>query len=231
MALMMHPQQSVSKVTIAEVARHIEHTLLAADTTPQQIDGLCKEALIWKFRGVCVNPVYIERCKALLRGTDILTVTVVGFPLGAMMSAAKAFEAQMALAAGADEVDMVMAVGLFLAGELNAVQKDIKSVAKIAPSKSLKVIIETGLLNASQIESASRLAVDAGAGFVKTCTGFSKGRAEPRDIALIRNAIGQDAGIKASGGIGTYEDASALLAAGATRLGASRSVAIMQGAK
>jgi deoxyribose-phosphate aldolase len=214
-------------VTAAAIRRAIEHTLLAADVTPERIDRLCDEARAEGFLGVCVNPVYVARCCARLDGTAVRVVTVIGFPLGATFSDAKSREAELAVRAGAAELDMVMAIGLAKAGDWAAVERDVAAVVSASAGRPVKLIVETGLLDAEQKERACESAVRAGAAFVKTCSGFAVGSASVEDVALLREVLGGRAAIKASGGIRSAAQAAALLAAGAVRLGTSASLQIV----
>jgi deoxyribose-phosphate aldolase len=212
------------------LASRIDHTRLAADALPGDIERLCDEARRFGFAAVCVSPCYVSLASRLLRGSVVKVGTVVGFPLGANTSAVKAFEARDAVAQGADELDMVMAVGALKAGDQARVSEDIRSVREAAPGKTLKVILETALLADPEKALACRLAEQAGADFIKTSTGFGLAGASPEDVKKIRSWVGPRTGIKASGGIRTREQALQLLAAGATRLGTSASVAIVSGA-
>jgi len=217
-------------VTHDRVAGIIDHTLLKADARPEQVDVLCDEAKTYKFASVCINPVFVARAAAALQGTDVKVCTVIGFPLGANTSAVKAFEAQDAVKNGAHEVDMVIPVGLLKAGEIRAVYEDIKAVVEAVKGQALtKVIIETALLTDVEKAIASLLTVMAGADFVKTSTGFSTGGATPADVALMRTAVGPQTGVKASGGVRSFEDAAKVMEAGADRIGCSAGVSIMQG--
>lgn len=212
------------------LAAKIDHTLLRADATREEILQVCAEARTYQFASVCVNGGWVALVARELRGSGVKTCTVVGFPLGAMSTAAKVFEAEDAIANGATEVDMVLAVGLLRAGENLAVEKDVRAVAEACHRGGaiLKVILETALLSDAQKETACRLCVAAGADFVKTSTGFSKGGATAADIALMRKIVGPGLGVKASGGIRTLADARTMIAAGASRIGASASVRIVQ---
>jgi deoxyribose-phosphate aldolase len=215
------------------LAARIEHTLLRPDATPTDVDTLCAEARREGFGGVCVNPVHVARCRQQLAGGSVRVVTVVGFPLGANVTATKVHEAELALEHGADELDMVMHVGLLRAGRLDEVRADIRAVTQAAATHSVKVILEVGLLLEAEIDTATQLAADAGARFIKTCTGFAAhgGGVEPWHIERIRRALGgahPEIRIKASGGIRTWAQAQTLLDAGATRLGTSHGVAIMR---
>jgi deoxyribose-phosphate aldolase len=211
------------------LAAVIDHTLLKPEARPAQIDQLCAEAREHGFASVCVNPGYVPRCVDALAASDVLVCTVVGFPLGATTTAVKVFEAQQAIAAGAQEIDMVLAMGWLKAADYTAVYQDIAEVVTAchANAARCKVILETALLTDAEKIAACRLAVHAGADFVKTSTGFASGGATVEDVALMRLAVGTAAGVKASGGIRTVEAAHALRAAGATRIGASASVALV----
>lgn len=212
-----------------ELAKYIDNTLLKPSATAQDIEKLCRESVEMGFASVCVNPVYVELAARLLAGSGVKTCTVIGFPLGANTSAAKAFEAEKAVEDGADELDMVLSIGALRAGNDEAVREDIEAVVQAGRGKLIKVIIETGLLTDEEKARACTLAVEAGADFVKTCTGFSGGAANVHDIALMRATVGPDIGVKASGGVRTREDALALIEAGATRIGTSSGRAIVQG--
>ncbi len=217
----------------AQLARMIDHTLLKPEATPQQIEQLCEEALTYHFATVCVNPVYVPLAAEKLRGSDVGVCTVVGFPLGATPTAVKVCEAQLAIAEGAGEIDMVLPIGLLKAGEDEAVKGDVAAVAAVchAEDAHLKVIIEAALLTDEEKVRACRLAKEAGADFVKTSTGFARSGAKVEDVALMRRTVGPEMGVKAAGGIHTYEEAMAMIEAGATRIGASRSLQIITGAE
>ena len=204
-----------------ELAAKIDHTLLKADATRADILRVCEEAKTYHTASVCVNAFWVPVVVKALAGSGVKTCCVVGFPLGAMSSAAKAFEAREAVAAGAQEVDMVLNVGLARGGEWDAVEADIAAVVQAAGQATVKVILETCLLTDAQKRRACEAAKAAGAGFVKTSTGFSTGGATEADVRLMREAVGPDMGVKASGGIRTREDAERMLAAGANRIGAS----------
>ena len=210
----------------------IDHTLLKPDGTQDQIAQLAYEARKYGFASVCVNPSYVKLCSDLLKGSDVVVCTVVGFPLGATSTEAKAFEAQKAVRDGAAEVDMVINIGALKSRDYELVERDIASVAVVvhAGGAILKVIIETALLTDEEKVAASQLAKVAGADFVKTSTGFGPGGATAEDVALMRRVVGPRMGVKASGGIHTYADAQKMVAAGASRIGASASVKIIQGA-
>ncbi|EJW17208.1 deoxyribose-phosphate aldolase [Paenibacillus alvei] len=212
------------------IARMIDHTMLKADAVQADIAKLVEEAKQYQFASVCVNPTWVSYCAEQLAGTEVKVCTVIGFPLGASTSAVKALETQDAIANGATEVDMVINIGELKAGNDEFVQKDIEAVVKAASGKALvKVIIETCLLTDEQKVRACELAVKAGADFVKTSTGFSTGGATREDVALMRKTVGQQTGVKASGGVRSLEDVNSMIEAGATRIGASSGVSIMKG--
>ncbi len=214
-----------------ELARMIDHTILKPEATPADVQRVCEEALRYHFASVCVNPGFVPQVAQALRGSEVKVCTVVGFPLGATSTAAKVCETEIAIAQGAEEIDMVLAVGRLKAGELRAVEADIAAVAAVcrAHGALLKVILETALLSDEEKVTACQLAVSAGAHYVKTSTGFAKGGATAADIALMRRTVGPHIGVKASGGVRTYADALAMIEAGASRIGASSSVAILEG--
>jgi len=217
-------------LSAAQLAAMIDHTLLKPEATKEEIIKLCEEAKQYQFATVCVNSSWVSLAAKELSGTTVGVTTVVGFPLGAASSAAKAFEAQQAIADGADEIDMVMNIGLLRSGELAAAEQDIAAVAEACGNQAvLKVILETGMLTDEEIVAACTLSVRAGADFVKTSTGFGKGGATEQAIGLMRQTVGPDIGVKASGGIRDYETSCKMVEAGASRLGASASVAIVQG--
>lgn len=211
------------------ISNYIDHTLLKADATPVEIEKLCKEAIENKFFSVCVNSVYVPLCKKLLSGSSVKTVSVIGFPLGAMATQCKAFETKWAVENGAEEIDMVLALGLFKSEQDAEVIKDIEAVVEAAQGKKVKVILETCLLSPDQIKKASQLCLDAGAHFVKTSTGFSTGGAKLEDVKIMKSVVGNQAEVKASGGVKNLEQAQAMIDAGATRLGTSSGVQIVQG--
>lgn len=207
----------------------IDHTLLAADATSAQIARLCQEAREYSFASVCVNSCRVAQARTLLEGCPVKVCTVVGFPLGAMSTRAKAYEAGSAVEDGADEIDMVINVGYVKDGDWDGVLDDIMAVREACKGKVLKVILETCLLTDDEIVMACRTAVRAGADFVKTSTGFSKGGATVHAVSLMRSTVGADVGVKASGGIRDAESARAMVEAGASRLGCSAGVAIAKG--
>jgi len=212
------------------LAGMIDHTLLKPDATSDKIAQLCFEARKYHFASVCVNPTHVRLCADLLRDSDVKVCTVIGFPLGATSPEVKAFEARNALDNGATEIDMVINIGALKAGETELVARDIRGVVEVghAANALVKVIIETALLTDEEKVVACLLAKEAGADFVKTSTGFSGGGATVHDIELMRRTVGPELGVKASGGIHTHEEAEALVAAGATRIGASAGVKIIQ---
>ncbi|MGM9925476.1 MAG: deoxyribose-phosphate aldolase [Bacillus sp. (in: firmicutes)] len=213
-----------------KVAGMIDHTVLKADTTEKQIVKLCEEAREYKFASVCINPTWVKKCAELLEGAGVDVCTVIGFPLGANTPEVKAFETIQAIKDGATEVDMVINIGALKDGNNELVERDIKAVVDAAKGKALtKVIIETCLLTDEEKVRACELAVKAGADYVKTSTGFSTGGATKEDIALMRKTVGPDIGVKASGGVRSTQDAETMIAAGATRIGASAGVSIVKG--
>ena len=217
-------------LTRAELAKYMDHTLLKADATAEQIDRVVDEAKRYGTASVCVNGYWVPRVAAALKGTSVKTCAVIGFPLGAMSTEAKAFETADAVRAGADEIDMVINIGELKAGNDDAVREDIAAVAQAAHEGGahLKVIIECCLLTDEEKVRASRLTVEGGADFVKTSTGFSTHGATVEDVRLMRETVGPDFGVKAAGGIHSAQEAFAMIEAGATRLGVSASVKILE---
>ncbi|KIL46045.1 deoxyribose-phosphate aldolase [Jeotgalibacillus campisalis] len=212
------------------IAKMIDHTLLKPEATKEQITVLCEEASEYGFMSVCVNPAWVRLSNEILHKTDVKVCTVIGFPLGASATETKAFETKQAIEDGAAEVDMVINIGALKSGQYELVQQDIQAVVAAAKGKALtKVIIETSLLTDEEKVRACELAVKAGADFVKTSTGFSTGGATIEDIQLMRKTVGPDIGVKASGGVRSTEDAANMIEAGATRIGASSGVKILQG--
>lgn len=212
------------------LASYIDHTALKPDTTRSDIIRLCEEAKLHRFATVCVNPFWVRTAAELLTGSGVGITTVIGFPLGATSTFAKTAEARDAIAAGATEIDMVLNVGALKSGLHEEVERDVARVAEACKGGAvLKVILETGLLTDEEKVKACELCVAAGADFVKTSTGFGPGGATAADIALMRRTVGPDLGVKASGGVRDAETARAMIAAGATRIGASASVAIVTG--
>ena len=225
-------KKSTLKLTAAEMAQYIDHTLLKPEATPPAFDQLCEETITYGFKTVCVNSGWVAYVVNKLKGSRIAVCSVVGFPLGAMHSLGKAFEARQAVEDGAQELDMVLNIGAMKAGDLKAVEADILAVRREAKHPVLlKVIIETCLLTEAEKVKACEIAQKAGADFVKTSTGFSEGGATLEDVALMRKTVGPEMGVKASGGIKDYETAAAMIAAGATRIGAGAGVAIVSGAE
>ncbi len=223
---------NVSNMTGAEMAQYIDHTLLKPEADRAALDKLCEEAVLHGFKAVCVNSGWVGTVADKLKGTNIAVCSVIGFPLGAMCFPAKAFEARQAVEDGARELDMVINIGALKSGDLKAVEQDIRAVRREANSPvALKVIIETCLLTDDEKMKACEIAQHAGADFVKTSTGFSTGGATLEDVILMRKAVGPRMGVKASGGIKDFETAAAMIAAGATRIGAGAGVAIVSGAE
>lgn len=212
------------------VAGLIDHTLLKADATKDQIKVLCEEAREYNFASVCVNPTWVKYASELLEGSDVKVCTVIGFPLGATTPETKAFETKDAISNGAHEVDMVINIGALKDKDDELVERDIRAVVAASTGKALsKVIIETALLTEEEKVRACELAVKAGTDYVKTSTGFSTGGATVEDIALMRKTVGPDIGVKASGGVRNTADAQNVIEAGATRIGASAGVSIVKG--
>ncbi len=215
---------------LKNIARIIDHTLLKPEATPEQIDQLCREALAYNFASVCVNPVYVRRCASHLLGSEVKVCTVVGFPLGASRPEIKSAETLAALRDGAQEIDMVIHIGALKARDYAAVLRDIQAVVNTAHAGDalVKVIIEAALLTDEEKIAACLLAKEAGAEYVKTSTGFGPGGAAVEDVALMRRVVGPEMGVKAAGGVRSFEDAKKMVAAGATRIGASAGVAIVE---
>lgn len=213
------------------IAKMIDHTLLKPDATQQEIAQLCFEARKYGFASVCVNPTWVSLCAELLKGSSVKVCTVIGFPLGATAPEVKAFETETAIRQGATEIDMVINIGALKARDLELVAKDIRGVVNAAHPRGaiVKVIIETVLLDDEEKTIACLLAKEAGADFVKTSTGFAGGGATVHDVELMRKVVGPQMGVKASGGVRTFEDAESMIKAGATRIGASAGVKIIQG--
>ncbi|MGX9686755.1 deoxyribose-phosphate aldolase [Deinococcus wulumuqiensis] len=212
-----------------QLAPYIDHTLLKATATLADIRILCEEARQHSFYAVCINPVFIPHARAWLEGSDVKVATVCGFPLGAVSSEQKALEARLSAEAGADEIDMVIHVGSALAGDWDAVEADVRAVRRAVPEQVLKVIIETCYLSDEQKRRATEAAVQGGADFVKTSTGFGTGGATVEDVKLMSEVIAGRAQIKAAGGVRTPADAQAMIEAGATRLGTSGGVGLVSG--
>jgi deoxyribose-phosphate aldolase len=213
-----------------DVAKYIDHTLLKPEATRQEIEKLCQEARAFNFASVCVNPTWVKECAFALHGSPVKVCTVVGFPLGATTSDVKAFESRRSIFDGATEIDMVINIGALKSGDNETVKRDIRAVVEAAHEACaiVKVIIETALLNDEEKIRACLLAKEAGADFVKTSTGFSKGGATVADIELMRRTVGAELGVKAAGGVKDLAAAREMIAAGATRIGASAGVRIVQ---
>lgn len=211
------------------ISSYIDHTLLKPEATTEQITKLCADAAEYNFASVCVNPTYVALANRLLANSDVQVCTVVGFPLGAHVTAVKVFETEQATSDGATEIDMVINIGALKEGNHSLVEQDIAAVVSAAHNQNAicKVIIETALLTDNEKVTACKLAQNAGADFVKTSTGFSSGGATVSDVALMRQTIGPDMGLKAAGGVKSLADAQKMIAAGATRLGASAGVKIV----
>ncbi|MBP7139832.1 MAG: deoxyribose-phosphate aldolase [Caldisericia bacterium] len=211
-----------------DLARLIDHTLLKSETKIEDIKKLCEEALKYQFYSVCINPCYVKTAKEFLKNSDIKICTVISFPLGASTIKTKIYEATEAIENGADEIDMVMNIGMFKSNKYEYIYEEISSIKKAIEYRILKVIIETSILSEEEKIKASEIIKKSGANFVKTSTGFSQGGATKEDVLLIRKSVGDNFGIKASGGIKTYQQAVELINAGATRIGSSSSVKIME---
>ncbi|OHP59106.1 deoxyribose-phosphate aldolase [Staphylococcus sp. HMSC061G04] len=210
-------------------AKFIDHTLLKPESTRQQIDQIIDEAKEYNFKSICVNPTHVKYAAERLNDSGVLVCTVIGFPLGATTTATKIFETEDAIKNGATELDMVINIGALKDGRFEDVQKDIEGVVGAANGKTVKVIIETVLLSDEEKVKASELAKAAGADFVKTSTGFAGGGATPEDVKLMKDTVGDELEIKASGGVRSLEDFNKMIDAGATRIGASAGVQIIQG--
>ncbi len=221
------------ELTSAQLAGYIDHTLLKQDATVAQIEKLCEEAAKYHFASVCVNATYAALCAKLLKDTGVKVCCVVGFPLGATLSSVKAFETDQVIADGASEVDMVLNVGALKTGNFTLVKDDVSAVVRAAHAKNVlvKVIIETCLLTDEEKVKACQICQSAGADFVKTSTGFSIAGATVEDVALMRKTVGPDMGVKAAGGVRSRDDVLAMIKAGATRIGTSGGVKIMEGAE
>ena len=210
-------------------AKFIDHTLLKPESTRQQIDQIIDEAKEYNFKSICVNPTHVKYAAERLNDSGVLVCTVIGFPLGATTTATKIFETEDAIKNGATEIDMVINIGALKDGRYEDVQKDIEGVVGAANGKTVKVIIETVLLSDEEKVKASELAKAAGADFVKTSTGFAGGGATPEDVKLMKDTVGDELEVKASGGVRSLEDFNKMIDAGATRIGASAGVQIIQG--
>ncbi|GEK90879.1 deoxyribose-phosphate aldolase [Alkalibacterium kapii] len=215
---------------IENIERYIDHTLLKPESTDMDVQKVCLDAKKYNFKSVCINPGWVKYTADLLKDSNVETCTVIGFPLGANTSKVKAFEAEQAVKEGATEVDMVINIGALKSEDYGLVYDDIKAVVSAVDNKALvKVIIETSLLNEHEKVRACEAAKRAGADFVKTSTGFSTGGATIEDVKLMRKTVGEEMGVKASGGVRSIEDAKAMIEAGATRIGTSNGVAIVEG--
>ncbi|HEM3635963.1 TPA: deoxyribose-phosphate aldolase [Streptococcus suis] len=214
-----------------QLNKYIDHTILKPETTQEQVEKILAEAKEYDFASVCVNPTWVALAAESLKDSDVKVCTVIGFPLGANTPAVKAFETKDAISNGADEIDMVINIGALKTGNYDLVLEDIKAVVAASADKLVKVIIEACLLTDDEKVKACQLSQEAGADYVKTSTGFSTGGATVADVALMRKTVGPDMGVKASGGARSYEDAIAFIEAGASRIGASSGVAIMNGAQ
>lgn len=215
---------------MTNIASLIDHTLLKAEATAPQIEQLCKEAAEYNFASVCVNPAWVSLAAKQLENSEVKVCTVIGFPLGASTSETKAFETSNAIEKGAGEIDMVLNIGALKSGLEDVVKSDVEAVVAAAKGKAIvKVILEVCLLTDEEIKLASRLSKEAGADFVKTSTGFSTGGATVEAVRLMRETVGPELGVKASGGVRSLEDVEQMVEAGATRIGASSGVQIMQG--
>ncbi len=214
---------------IQNLASYIDHTLLKADSTKEQIEMLCQEAKQYQFASVCVNPAYVSLAYSLLKNTPVKVCTVIGFPLGATTTKVKAYEASQAVSEGAQEIDMVINIGALKSMDYSTVEADIRAVVQAAKPSLVKVIIETCLLTNQEKKTACQLSKKAGAHYVKTSTGFSTGGALVEDIQLMRAAVGDEMGVKASGAVRDLQTAQAMICAGATRIGTSSGIAIVKG--
>ena len=215
--------------TERNVAKYIDHTLLQPDSTREQIDKILEEAKKYQFKSVCINPTHVSYASQQLLDTDVLVCTVIGFPLGATTTDVKVFETENAIKNGASEIDMVINIGALKDQRYDEVQKDIEGVIAAANGKTVKVIIETVLLTDEEKVKACELAEKAGATFVKTSTGFAGGGATPEDVKLMKDTVGNRLEVKASGGVRSLEDFEKMIEAGATRIGASAGVQIIEG--
>lgn len=215
-----------------QLAGMIDHTILKADASEAKVRKICEEALEYGFASVCINPANVSLASEMLKGSKVKVCTVIGFPLGANTSAVKAFEVDDAIKNGAQEVDMVINIAKLKDKDYEYVKNDIKAVVDASKGRALsKVIIETCLLTDEEKVKACQLAKEAGADYVKTSTGFSTGGSTPEDVKLMRETVGPEMGVKASGGVRTYEEAMAVIESGATRIGASAGIAIIEKAE
>lgn len=210
-----------------ELAAFIDHTLLKPETTSAMVEQICKEAMIHHFCSVCILPTFVSHAASLLKGSDVKVCTVIAFPLGASESRVKALETSVAVEQGADEIDMVLNIGMLKSGERVKLKDDIAAVVEAARGRTVKVILETCLLSDEEKVQACKTCVEAGADFVKTSTGFSSAGASIEDVQLMRKTVGPDIGVKASGGIRDYQTACDMIEAGASRLGTSSGLIIV----
>lgn len=220
--------ESLRAPSCAELAPYIDHTLLKPEAKESDVIELCREAIDFKFASVCVNPNFVPLCAGMLRGSSVKVCTVVGFPLGAMTTESKAFETRDAVAKGADEIDMVINIGRLRSRDFAYVLADIRAVIGAAQGRTVKVILETALLSEEEKIAGCVIARAAGASFVKTSTGFASKGATREDVALMSQVVGPDLGVKAAGGVRDCETAQQMIASGATRIGSSASVKIVQ---
>jgi len=216
------------RITKQQLAGIIDHSLLRPNATREQLKKLCEEAMDYRFKAVCVNPIHVAEAVQLLRDSKVLVCSVIGFPFGTHSHKTKAFETKEVIRLGAQEIDMVIRVGALKEGRDREVMEDIQSVVQAATGNPVKVIFETCYLTAEEIIRGCKLSVEAGASFVKTSTGFAEAGAKEEDVRLMRETVGKDFGVKAAGGIRTLEDALKMIEAGANRLGTSASVVIIQ---
>lgn len=211
-----------------EFNKYIDHTLLKPNALDKDIEKICNEAKQYNFKSVCVNPCYVKLAKKTLTGSDVLVCTVIGFPLGATTTKAKVEETKSAINDGADEIDMVINISRTKEHDYQYLEKEISAIKKVCGERTLKVILETCLLSDDEIVAACLASKNAGANFVKTSTGFSTGGATIHAVTLMRQTVGPEMGVKASGGVHNFQEAMAMITAGATRIGASSGVAIMK---
>ncbi len=218
-----------TKISSEKLASMIDHTLLKPEATPEEVEQICKEAIEFEFASVCINPAFVKVAKEKLHGSNVKVCSVIGFPLGATTTKSKVCEAEEAIINGAQEVDMVISIGMLKSRDHEYVENDIRAVVNVAHSNGaiVKVIIETCLLTDEEKEKACLLAKNGGADFVKTSTGFNRGGATTADVALMRKTVGNKMGVKASGGVRSYDDAISMIESGATRIGTSSGVKIV----
>ncbi|HVK61713.1 MAG TPA: deoxyribose-phosphate aldolase [Bdellovibrionales bacterium] len=222
-------QSTTALLKPSDLAAYIDHTLLKPEATEADVRKLCEEARLHSFKAVCVNPIYVAKTREWLAGSDVLTAAVVGFPLGSHLSKVKALEAELCVADGAHEIDMVMRIDLAREKRWRELEADIAAVVRAAGKSGVKVIFETGLLDSAAIIEACKASEQAGAAFVKTSTGFLGRGATVEDVLLMRKSCSMKVQIKASGGVKTFEQAQAMIEAGATRIGTSSGVALVTG--